>query len=66
MFRLIQIKRSGPALRYAAVTRSELRVVTHFMDDLPPINAHRELICFANKRNFTQQPATNWHDGQIT
>jgi hypothetical protein len=25
-----------------------------------------ELICFARKRNFVQQPATDWHDGQIT
>jgi hypothetical protein len=24
------------------------------------------VICFAHKRNFMQQPATNWHDGQIT
>ena len=22
--------------------------------------------CFARKRNFTQRPATNWHDEQIT
>ena len=27
---------------------------------------HCELICLASKRNFTQRPATNWHDGQIT
>ena len=27
---------------------------------------HRELICFACKRNFMQRSATNWHDGQIT
>jgi hypothetical protein len=25
-----------------------------------------ELICFAHKDNFTQRPATNQHDGQIT
>jgi hypothetical protein len=24
------------------------------------------LICFAHKRHFMQQPATNQHDGQIT
>ena len=27
---------------------------------------HRELICFAHKRNFIRRTATNWHDGQIT
>ena len=33
----------------------------------PPYEAvHRELICLARKCNFTQRPATNWHDGQIT
>ena len=33
----------------------------------PPYEAkHCELICLASKRNFTQRPATNWHDGQIT
>jgi hypothetical protein len=25
-----------------------------------------KLICLPRKRNFMQQPATNWHDGQIT
>jgi hypothetical protein len=25
-----------------------------------------ELICLARKRNFMPQPATNWHDGQIS
>ena len=25
-----------------------------------------ELICLSHKRNFMPQPATNWHDGQIT
>ena len=33
----------------------------------PPYEAtHCGLICFAHKRNFMQQSATNWHDGQIT
>jgi hypothetical protein len=27
---------------------------------------HCELICFARKRDFMQQRAANWHDGQIT
>ena len=31
-----------------------------------PTLAACELICFARKRNFVQQPATRWHDGQIT
>jgi hypothetical protein len=25
-----------------------------------------ELICFARKRNFVQEAAARWHDGQIT
>src|SRR6476619_1818991 len=29
-------------------------------------NKARGLICFAHKRNLMRQPATNWHDGQIT
>ena len=31
-----------------------------------PYKARRGLICFARKRNFMQQPVTNWHDEQIT
>jgi hypothetical protein len=31
-----------------------------------PRRAHCEVICGARKHYFVQQPATRWHDGQIT
>jgi hypothetical protein len=37
-----------------------------FQDEFDQRGWARELICFARKRNFVQEPATRWHDGQIT